>query len=84
MGMIDDVVLDKDVLARTIFDTRLACACFHAYSVVAGIYSVVYDEYVPATADVYGVAILCIPWAAHLDVVYDDVAATSWNDVELG
>ena len=73
MGMVNGIVLDVDVLARTSRNTCCSSAAFHADAIVASIHDVVDNQYVLATRDVDSISILCIPRAFHSDAVNDDV-----------
>ena len=84
MGVVDGVVLDVDVLARAIFHALGSRSCFHADAVVSSVHYVIDDEHVLAAADVYGVAILCVPRTLHRDAVNDDVIAAGGYQVEFG
>ena len=82
--MVNGVVLDVDVLARTSLDTCCSCATLHADTVITGINDVVDDKHVLAAGDVDSVTILCIPWAFYGDTINDHVLASGRDEVETG
>ena len=84
MSVVNGVVLDVDVLARTSLDSCCSCATLHADTVITGINDVVDDKHVLAAGDVDSVAILCIPWTFHSDAVDDNVLASGRDEVETG
>lgn len=82
--MINDVVLYVDVLTGTVFCSFFPGASFHTYTVVAGINGVVDNENILAIANIYGVAVLRIPWTDDLDIVDNDIVAALGHKVKLG
>ena len=84
VGVENGVVTDEDVVARAIFHTALARTGLEADAVVAHVDHIVHYQYIATTAEVYAVAILCIPRTAYREAVNDDISATRWDEVELG
>ena len=83
MSMIHRVVLYQYVLAWSVGSSLLSCSSLHADTVVAGIDGVVHYQYVLAAADVEGVTVLCVPWAADGHSVHHHVCASGRDEVEL-
>ena len=84
MSMVNGVVLDIDVLARTSLYSCSSCATLHADAVVAGINDIVDDKHVLAAGNVDSIAILCIPWAFYGDAIDDNILASGRDKVETG
>ena len=82
VGVIDGVVLYQDVFAGTGLLALRSGSALHADAVVASIDGVVHDEHVAAVANVDGVAVLRVPWAADGHSVDDDASAALRHDVE--
>ena len=83
MGVVDGIVLDKDVLARAVFQGFLTDAALEADAVVAHVHGAAGDLDAPALHDVDSVAVLCIPGAPDRHPVNDDVRAALGHQVEL-
>lgn len=80
--VVDNIVFDKDILARAISKTFLTHTALHADAIVTDIDSGVDNKASLAVAEIEAVAILCIPRASDSNTVDDDVAAADRMEVE--
>ena len=83
VGVIDGVVSQQYVLNAIDISPLLMFATLEAETVIAGVDSRVDNETLVAVAQVDGIAILCVPGAAHGDTVHDDVAAVEWMHMKF-
>ena len=81
--MIDRIVLDQDVFARTFVQAGGTYASFEADAVVTHVHGAARDHDLLALHDVDAVAVLGVPGAAHRHTVEHHVAAVLRDQVEL-
>ena len=78
------VVDDENVFARSVLQSLLSYAGFHAESVVAAVYGVVCEQSLSAVSEVECITVLCVPRASYCDVCHHDILAVAWVDMEAG
>ena len=83
MGVINCVVFYQYIGNGPVFNSLCSGSRLHADAVVSGINHIVDNEHLSATADVYGITVLCIPRTFYCDTVNDDIGAAGGDDVKL-
>ena len=72
----------KNIDKATIIDPALSGSTLHADTVVACINDRVYNEATLTVAEVYGIAILRIPWTTNSDSVKDNILTLKRMNME--
>lgn len=84
MGMENGIVLNDDILTAIGGRSWLYIATLHADTIITGIHRTVNDQSDIDITEVDGITILCIPWTAHGDTIYDDILGIARMDMETG